>query len=459
MPQVYAALKMSMGSWNYYSVRMKMREVANEIKFAGEVSDDKTLDQAIQREIEEGRASKQIVNYLVKNEQRFFNSLVVAALGGNPVFNPIKVPDQFGWIEDTFDDVFGVLTFNDKLKTYALDGQHRLFAIKSLIEDTDRPSGFDDETINVIFVIPSDDMTRDEFLKSYRRLFSSLNRHAKPTDESTNIIMDEDDRFAIVTRRLFSDFDFFKWDGVEDNPRIDTKTKSKNISVSSTAWATLIALYRMNIDLLWDPEVQHEYGVSKKNHELFQKQPSDEEVDELYEYLEKIWDAILINIPELENAPARMRKSGEDGTGEYQDHLFFRPIGQTDILAPISRMLLNKSEINKDSHADDFVRALKPLSYVNWNLQWCAWRDLLTIKNPDGNWIMRNEERADALKQAKRVLQWLVGCIDVDEDNLETLKNDWSLRLQLNDESRDEREYETFNELMNLREKILRECY
>ena len=74
MAQLYAALKMKMGNWTYYSVSMTMSQVANEIKFAHEVSDDKTLDKAIQRSIQHNRASKQIVNYLVQNEQRFFNS-------------------------------------------------------------------------------------------------------------------------------------------------------------------------------------------------------------------------------------------------------------------------------------------------------------------------------------------------------------------------------------------------
>ena len=89
MAQIYAALKMKMGSWLYYSVKMKMSQVASEIKFAYEVNDDKTLDKAIQREIGTGRAGTQIVNYLVQNEHRFFNSLVVAALDGNPKFREV----------------------------------------------------------------------------------------------------------------------------------------------------------------------------------------------------------------------------------------------------------------------------------------------------------------------------------------------------------------------------------
>ena len=58
-----------------------------------------------------------------------------------------------------------------------------------------------------------DQSVRSEVLKDYRRLFSSLNRYARATDESTNIIMDEDDGIAILTRRLIAEHEFFQVDG------------------------------------------------------------------------------------------------------------------------------------------------------------------------------------------------------------------------------------------------------
>ena len=462
MAQLYAALKMKMGSWTYYSVSMTMSQVANEIKFAHEVSDDKTLDKAIQRSIQLSRAGKQIVNYLVKNEQRIFNSLVVAALDGNPSFNEVKIDEGFALVKDMLPDTFGVLTFDDSLKTYALDGQHRLYAIQSLINGTtDSPHNrFRDERINVIFVVPSENTSRDDFLKAYRRLFSSLNRHAKPTDLNTNIIMDEDDRFAIVTRRLLSDFDFFSWDGVDENPRIDALKTSENIPANSSAWASLIGLYKMNILLLWDPKLQEIHGVYTNNHTFKQETPEDNEVDDLYEYLEKIWDAILINLPVLNNPPTTMRRAGSEGSadGEEQDNLLFRPIGQTSILAPICRLLLNHFDVNSTSDAQKFIDALKPLSYINWSLQWCLWRDLLSFKDPDGRWKMRNEDRQRAVEIGNRALQWVIGNVNLDDDQLADLKQDWSYWI-ITDEPRDEREEETFKELNELREKIINECY
>ena len=462
MAQLYAALKMKMGNWLYYSVKMKMSEVASEIKFAYEVNDDKTLDTAIQREIGEGRAGTQIVNYLVKNDHRFFNSLVVAALDGNPTFNEVSLEDdpKFAFFKDKFEDTFGVLSFDGTLKTYALDGQHRLYAIKKLIDGTDAtpPVGFHDETINVIFVVPADDVARDEFLKSYRRLFSSLNRHAKSTAANTNIIMDEDDRFAIVTRRLFTDFDFFKWNGHDEDPKIDTTSTTPNVAASSTAWATLVGLYKMNITLWWDLELQAEHGIYSNRHLLIQTAPTDDEVENLYAYLEKIWDALLLTLPVLEADPSKKRKYVEDSE-EFEDNLLFRPIGQNGILAPVARRLLNRFGVGMDSSHEEFMNALKPLSMVNWNLQSDLWRDLLTVQNAQEHWTMRSEGRAEAVEQGLAIVLWLCGLEDLNEDDLEKRKTEWSFLLMNSEEDRHLREENTFSALMELREQILNECY
>ena len=82
--QLYPALSASMGSWQYYIVKMRMREVAAEVKFGSEVHSDATLDQAIQRAIKESRVKREIVTYLTGQKDRFFGSLVVAAVGGSP---------------------------------------------------------------------------------------------------------------------------------------------------------------------------------------------------------------------------------------------------------------------------------------------------------------------------------------------------------------------------------------
>ena len=72
---LYPALRASMGDWVYYIVKMKMRELAQEVMFASEVHTDATLDEAIQRALNESRAKTSIVDFLRRRDDRFFASI------------------------------------------------------------------------------------------------------------------------------------------------------------------------------------------------------------------------------------------------------------------------------------------------------------------------------------------------------------------------------------------------
>ena len=64
-----------------------------------------------------------MMNYLAQNEERFFNSIVVASVGGTPTWTPIDLSrdDRFALFADQFAGIFGVLSFRGT-ETYALDG-------------------------------------------------------------------------------------------------------------------------------------------------------------------------------------------------------------------------------------------------------------------------------------------------------------------------------------------------
>ena len=62
----------------------------------------------------------------------------------------------------------------------------------------------------------------------------------------------------------------------------------------------------------------------------------DNDIDDMYDYLEKIWDAILMVLPVIEEDPSKKRRSGSDRSDGYDDNLLFRPIGQTNIFAVVA---------------------------------------------------------------------------------------------------------------------------
>lgn len=471
--QLYPALKATMGDWTYYIVKMRMREVAAEVKFGSEVHNDFTLDEAIQRTIKESRVKREIVTYLTGRADRFFASLVVAAVGGSPKFYPVSVSDdpQFEILadEESIEQSFGVLRFSGDQNYYALDGQHRLKAIKTLLQPEDEtervepPSGFENEEISVLMVIRPPDSSEDDWLESYRRLFSSLNRYAKPTDNDTNIIMDEDDVFAILTRRLIGTHRFFRAPGRQiESLRI--QTKGRPLKEGTSHFTSLQQLYDLNENLLttpfrvntgWGPGPEAERSNDVKQFKRFR--PSDDYIDELFDELVLYWDALIEAIPDLELNPSNVRNHEADGTdGKDADNVLFWPIGQ-DVMVSVARALLDNGLDNPNAPTQEqAVAVLRPLGKVDWGLHQLPWRGLLLVwsfnqRTNSSRWAMASESRKQATDTAKKVLRWITGVYQPNEREEEDLQNEWEERIR-GQLPPDENSSSLWNEVREMRE-------
>lgn len=456
--RIYPAIRAQMGDWKYYIVRMKMREIAQEVNLAHDIYEDNTLSDAVQRTLNERRVNKEIVGYLARREDRFFSSIVVAAMEGEPLWYPVEmdasvVPAIFANLR-SLRESFGVLTFGEEPKYYALDGQHRVAAIKLLVNgeaELDPPAGFDEDLLSVVVVLREEhDVPEGEWMRRYRRLFSSLNRYAKPTDRDTNIIMDEDDLFAILTRRLITDHDFFKAPGRErDSFRV--QTEKKNLKKNAPQFTTLQSLYAFNEILLRTKERQRRGwfpggGVIDK-----QIRPDEEYIDQFYEELSNYWDAILNALPVLRKNPLNMRRHDVDAPcEEFQDHLWFWPIGQ-ELVAGVVRALLDaKFPEGRHKDIDQMKAVLEPLAKISWELHEPPWRHLLLVKTQTGaSWRIRSEDRKLATELAKRVLCWMVNLDPLDYVETEELRKDWEGLLYF--EPMDEEQ----NEIDEMWERVL----
>ena len=188
---------------------MDIEELSNRVTYAEVLHGHRPLSQWIQRRLK-ARRSREIAEYLKEQPERLFNSLIVATYEGRPRWCPLER------VRPTLDgsDVadpnphtvrsVGFLTLRGDERLFALDGQHRLAGIKRAVAEG-LPRARRDE-ISVIFVAHSNTVRG---LQRSRRLFTTLNKTAKPVSKSDIITLDEDDVMAICVRRLIEESPLF----------------------------------------------------------------------------------------------------------------------------------------------------------------------------------------------------------------------------------------------------------
>jgi DNA sulfur modification protein DndB len=442
--ELHPALQGQLGTWKYYATKMTARALASNVRFAGEVWSAKALNLWIQRALNASRAKTSIASYLAQHDDRFFNSIVVAAIDGNPTFFAVSLAEdpRFEMIADKrFMEAFGVLRFDGTQRYYALDGQHRLRAIRALLDEETEyspPAGFENEEFSVLIVVPKPGEPQDEFLKKYRRLFSHLNRYAKSMDRATTIVMEEDDAIAIVTRGLIADHPFFSYVGADEEPRVRPETP-ENMSAGEPYFTSIEALYKANTHLLYAKfrKSGDEWGSkgsspNQKLKEFIRFRPEDAVLEALYKELALYWDAILAEVPALKRDPKTMRTDLSDdedlgdGSGIRQNHLLFRPLG-LNLFSQTVRDLLDAKLPDPSKPTDVAVAtALKGLGVLEWRLYRAPWRHLLFVYDSNrGRWRMRNEERKEAAHCGHKLLRYITGLQPYNSEMLKDLQAEW----------------------------------
>lgn len=345
------AIRAHMGDWIYYVSYMTMQDVAKRISYAEEIHESKTLNEFLQRRVTD--RSDEIVKYIETQQQRFFNSIIVGVYGGSPEWYELEVgKNDFFDPQDLPDDLkkaLGLLKLSGTEKLFAIDGQHRVAAIRKVIN---KDKTFKDEEVAVIFVSAKRDA---EGLKRTRRLFSTLNRYAKPVKLSDIISLDEDDVVAISTRRLLDVHPLFK------NEIIYTKTKQLP-STDKKSLTSIHALYE-SLDLFLN-----DMGKRSQWEEFKRFRPSDEQLDDYYKQAELLWNGLIDSFEELDqlrDGHTRIIAQKRHSSG---GHLLFRPVG---LLA-----IVRAAKLAEDS-GYKLKRALRLIASAPMTLSHKPWSGLL----------------------------------------------------------------------------------
>ena len=352
---VVPALRARTGDWVYYIGYMKMRDVAQRISIAKELHSSESLRDLLQRELTKRRT--EIATYLLTQKQRFFNAIVVGSFGGNPQWNELTIKQpEFASSElpDNLEGVMGILMLDGTEKLFAIDGQHRIAGIRLAIKES---TALEDEEICVIFVAGITQEYRDKDPVGFertRRLFTTLNRYAKPVSKRDIIALDEDDIVAIVTRLLVEEYALLQ------NKISVRQTKSIQIT-DRRSITTIVTLYDALDIYLQADSTSREWKRFKRS------RPSDEQVEMFLNKSRLLWDLLAQNFPPIDEV---LNHSVEDEVAsnyrhEYGGHLLFRPIGFLLVVRVIQFFVTVKLEIQDAVQL--VARAPMELSNTPWS--------------------------------------------------------------------------------------------
>ena len=181
------AIKGKIGETIYYIANLTFQQINQLVKRVdSELHTSTSLKEEIQRSLSDNYIK--IKQYILTRDDHFFNSLVLAVYDGLPVWTEIRYELEEEWYHNV-----GVLHFNGDEKIFPVDGQHRVEGIKAALREK---SEIASETISVILIGHNN---TPEGMEKSRRIFSTLNRYAKPVRLGDIIALDEDDVVAILS--------------------------------------------------------------------------------------------------------------------------------------------------------------------------------------------------------------------------------------------------------------------
>lgn len=367
------AIRGCMGSIIYYTASFTFKQISERVRPVNEELHTSTsLRDQIQRSLTSNYVS--IKNYILTQKEHFFNALVLAVYDGDPTWNELELD-----FKGTDYYSMGFLRLNGEEKIFPVDGQHRVEGIKEAIKENPE---LEEEAITVILIGHHNDKGGKE---KTRRIFSTLNRYAKPVKPGDIIALDEDDTVAIVTRNLLETYPLF----MNDNVKADLKS-SKALSDSDTkSFTSLLTLYETNrIIYTYYKSRSNKQGKlynSTKIAELLKFRPEQEELDDFEMYLIEFWDLfcnIFPGMKEYRNAIADPNAASKYRNKEDGGLLYFRPVALPKLVKAICETCFRTG--------DSIENCMQKYSNLEMVISHCPWIDILWDTKKK-TMIMRNK--------------------------------------------------------------------
>ena len=331
-----------MGDWVIYSSVMSANQISDRIITDKKYRENPELDKILQRGLRERK--KVIANYLLTNNSRFFNSIIVGVFDGMPQWHEFSISSKIEEIDPRNEGdvaLVGLLEFMGDEEMFAIDGQHRVAGIQIAYQEEqtkiESARVLTDDKFPIIFVAHIDD---EAGRKRTRKLFSDINKNAKKVEEGDTIKIDEEDLAAITTRRLYTDYSYFRG-------KIALTETAKLENSDKINFTNLLGLNTVN-------------KVLKRLHRKHKGTYTWDEVNviNLYSISEKFWNTVINNIDDYKQYFSTKSLSIKEARAENK-HLLFRPIS-LKILAKLYVHFLKKYK----GSTSEFIDKISLLSFT-----------------------------------------------------------------------------------------------
>ena len=334
-PISFPAIRCHLGDWAYFNTVMPFNEVATRIERAQQINSNPGLDKMIQRELRP-RVSE-IADYLQTQPERFFSAIVVGIYGGDPDWFPVDIDDnrepQPSNFSEKARESVGILQLSGDEKLFAVDGQHRVEGIKAALAED---ASLGTEEIAVLFVAHRDSPIG---IARTRRLFTTLNKYAKPVTTSEIIALDEDDAFATVVRMVVNGYEGLNKTKQEHRRLLSlVKYEGAQIPTHDECSVTTIQMLYKLVYMLSHPKSDR-----KQRKELKRFRPHQDVIDGMYKDHLYFWEGLRMHVSAMRESlgsdpTKRVAMKFRNRTG---GHVLFRPIGQ-EAFASALRVLMDR---------------------------------------------------------------------------------------------------------------------
>ena len=364
MASVLPAMRGRFGSTEYYIVTMKAEDVTNKLKIPEDIEgwDDLSIEEKYQRQINYGRVKRQIAPYLTEDPDRFFGAFIVTMLHSDDIeFEPLsrvykdKVPNLYRSAANDF----GFLTLTGSEIMVPLDGQHRLAALKFAITGKDEKSqpipGLQ-TTTDVAQDVCTLILIKHDGVKS-RKIFNKVNRYAKRTTKSENLITADDDIVAVIVREAIVGTD-------NAIPYELVNANSNTLTVRAREFTTLSTLYESTKYLLEDThgKINVETLPDKAKRSVMRQEAKD------------FWEAVCSSINLFNDALHDLSDAGDDKRREIRsDYLLGKPIAQWALVQAIVQL----RRPNEHGIRMKLEEACNRANQLNWSVDDPRWQQVL----------------------------------------------------------------------------------